>query len=132
MRMLTVKSTPRTQPDASPLLANGSGDRLNDLQSKSTSILDAPAVTIRSLVGHILQELLDQESIRSVHLYTVKSSFDSISCSLSVELDVFLDLSLRHLSRCTMFGIVLDGRWGDVGVSIGRKNGRVCRSSERP
>jgi len=86
MGVLTVESTPRAQPDASPLLANGSGDRPNDLQFKSTSILDAPAVTIRSLVGYILQELLDQESIRSVHLYTVKSSFDSISCSLSVML----------------------------------------------
>jgi len=132
MKKFTVESAPGAQPDTSPLLANGSRDRLDDLQSKPISILYAPAVAIRSLVGHILQELLDEISIRSVHLYTVKSSFDGIPCSLSVELDISPDFSLRHLSRCAVLRVELDGGWSDLRISVGFQNGRVCRSSERP
>jgi len=62
----TLEGTPRTDTNADLRLADrfrGSG---HDLEKQTRSVLGAPAVRVRALVCRVLQECVEQISIRAI------------------------------------------------------------------
>ena len=109
-----MHSTPRTESDSSPVLANRFGNGLQNLQSKPRPILNGPTVLVRSLIRHILHELVNQVPIRTVNHDAVKSSLVHSDLSRPLEpLDVLLDLRNGKWSRDNAVAADLDGRWTD-------------------
>lgn len=100
MKTLTVHSTPRAEANRGPILANRSSDRLQDLQSEPRPVLDRSSVLVRPLVRYILQELIDQVSVRTVDHDAIESGLvhSDLSCPLE-PLNVLLDLRDGKRSR---------------------------------
>ena len=76
-------------------------DQLIDhLESKPRSVLYRTTIFIRSLVGHIAQELFTEVSIRRVELDTIESSLlRHLGCKFEL-VDNLLDILLGSFSGC--------------------------------
>ena len=90
---LTIHGTPRADTNSSPILANGFGNRFQDLEKEPRPILNRSSVLVRPLIRHILQELVNQVPVRTMDHYAIESGtvHGDFSCSLE-PLDVLLDL----------------------------------------
>ena len=90
----------RTQANASPLSTNSTNNRLCNFDPKACSLLDAAAPSIGTLIGDVLQELVDHVAVRAVDFYAVETSFDCVEGTLSVEFDEVFDFGLCQRSGC--------------------------------
>ncbi len=110
-----LRGTPWTKPDPCASWSNSLDDSIEDLQPESSTVLDAPSVLVRTLVRHVLKELVDEISIRTVDLEldAVKAGFvydvESGACK---ELRILFDL--------------IEGEWTWRLEGVGKFNGRGC------
>ena len=83
---------PRAQADRSLRLADGLDDSVHDLEAEPRTVFDRAAVLVHTLVGDILEELVDEVAIRAVHFHTVEArAFDSILGRDRVPTNILLD-----------------------------------------
>jgi hypothetical protein len=69
----TIEFSPWTKPNTSLLCTNPLGDCIDDLESKSSSVLNRTAIVVRAFVRYILRELIDQVSVRAMDFYAIES-----------------------------------------------------------
>jgi hypothetical protein len=67
-----------TESDADAIGANGFGTLLDNLEREAAASLDRSAVLIRSLVDVVVEELVNQISIRAVNLDAIETSLSSL------------------------------------------------------
>ena len=83
---------PRAEPDRALALADGSGDRVHDLEREARPVLGRPAILVRARVGDVLQELVDEVAVRGVQLDAVEpGAVDGVRGGLGVPLYIVLD-----------------------------------------
>ena len=88
---------PRGDAESDPVLANDLGDRFNDFEREPGAVRDRSTVFVRSLIGHVLKELIWEVSVREVKLDSVEPGlFNGLFCCIGVPLDVSLDFSGRQ------------------------------------
>ncbi len=143
IRALALEFAPRAQSYPSLLLSDSLRNRLNDLQSKPSSILHTPTILVRPLVRHILEELVDQIPVRSVNLNAVETgSVYSIRCSRGKQLDILMNFRdcqwTRSILRVGEFDVgcrddVVAGIFGTKGCATRRTTqGPQLKENERP
>jgi hypothetical protein len=101
---LTLIATPRTDTNRSLLLTNSLNDCIYDSQPKSTSILDISSIFVCPGIADVLEELVDQVSVRSMDLDSIEPCADRVLSSLRVHLDVFVDFGNSESTRCRGIG----------------------------
>src|SRR5262245_24961623 len=79
-----VLSNLRRDAQARTLGANGSSHRVDDLEQEPHAVLDAASISVGALVGAVAQELIDQISIRAMHLDAVEAGRKSVTCPLRI------------------------------------------------
>ena len=90
---------PRTQTNGCLTLTNPCTDCSNDVQGKSSSVLDRTAILVGADIGSVFEELVDEITVRAMHLDAVESStMDCVFRSLCIPFDVLFDLC----SRCQL------------------------------
>ena len=83
---------PRAQPDRRLLLADGGNDGVHELEREPRAVLDRAAVSVRTRVRDVLQELVREIAVRAVDLDAVEASLvDGVGSSLAEPADVVLD-----------------------------------------
>ena len=83
--------------ESNPVLANDLGDRFNYFEREPGAVRDRSTVFVRSLIGHVLKELIWEVSVREVKLDSVEPGlFNGLFCCIGVPLDVSLDFSGRQ------------------------------------
>lgn len=70
VRKLTLEFGPRTESEGSSLRADSRHYRVNDFKSESSTVLNRAAILIRSVVGDILNELIDEVAVRSMNFHS--------------------------------------------------------------
>jgi len=129
----TLECAPGTEPNSRPLLADRLRYSFYNVQRKFTSLLNATSILVCTLVAVRLQELVNQVPIRSMDLDTIKAcSIDRVFGRLGKELHVFLNFLHCQSSRGAVFGVQLNRRGGDVGVSVGIEDIGYCGSPDSP
>src|SRR6516225_7576148 len=82
----------RRDAHAGALGTNRSGRRVDDLEQEPHTVLDAASISVRALVGTVAQELIDQISVRAMHLDTVEAGRKRVPRSLRILRDDAGDL----------------------------------------
>src|SRR5262249_24043850 len=77
--------------------ANGSSHRVDDLEQEPHTVLDAASISVGALVGAVAQKLVDQISVRAMHLDAVEAGRKRVPRSLRMLRDDAGDL--RCLKR---------------------------------
>src|SRR5262245_34039288 len=72
----------RRDAQAGALGTNRSGHRVDDLEQKPHTVLDAASISVRALVGTVAQELIDQISVRAMYLDTLEAGRKRVPRSL--------------------------------------------------
>src|ERR1035437_322114 len=57
------------------------------LKHQSCSFLDRTAIGVITAIGAVLQKLVEQITVRAVHLYTIETCGFGVFCSLAIGLD---------------------------------------------
>lgn len=104
---------PRAQADTSLGLANRRDDGIHDLKREAGAVLDRASILVRSLVGDLLEELVDEIAVRAVDLDAIKARLvHGVGSSLAEPLHVLLDLCECH-NRAKLIS-TFDLIWGRV------------------
>src|SRR5690606_13843881 len=82
-----VRSTVRRQMHANPPRSPYAGAGIYDFHEKTRPVLDASAITVLTLIGAVLQKLIDQVAIGRVDLDTVESCVARMSGRIGEVLD---------------------------------------------
>src|SRR5262244_3902654 len=82
----------RRDAHAGALGTNRSRHRVDDLEQEPHTVLDAASITVRTLVGAIAQELIDQIAVRAMYLDTVEAGRKRVPRSLRILRDDAGDL----------------------------------------
>lgn len=131
--VLTLIFTPRAQPNGSLLCSDSFDYRVDDFQAKSGPLLDASSIVIRPLVGHVLQELINQVAIRTVDFDTVESGRNSFLSGGRIQLNVFMNLVE---SECARLGGIWTGSgefdWRGSDERVASEVFGSCSSTESP
>ena len=72
----------RRDTQAGALGTNCSGHRVDDLEQKPHTVLDAASISVRALVGAVAQKLIDQIAVRAMYLDTVEAGGKRVPRSL--------------------------------------------------
>jgi hypothetical protein len=92
MQEPTAVGRPWAKPYRGLLGTNGFSDGVDNLETELRPVFNRASISVRTLVGDILQELIDQVAIRTVNFYAVESCFiDRIGGGCSIQLNVLLD-----------------------------------------
>lgn len=95
---LTLETAPRTHSEGSLLCTNLGDDGISYLKHKSRPVLDGASVLVCAFVCIVLDELVDEVSIRSVYLDSIEAcTMHRVICSGSKVLYVLLDLCTRSI-----------------------------------
>jgi len=87
------------QSDGRPLGPDGRHHRPADLEREPRALLHAAAPRVGALVGHVLNELVDQIAVRAVDLDAVEARRDGVPRRLRVILDEAADLIVGQRRR---------------------------------
>jgi hypothetical protein len=132
---LTLKWTPWTKPDAHPPLAYSPRNGLYDLQDHLTPIFDTAPVFVRALVGHVLDELVEQVAVPGMDLDAIETDLeDRVAGSGGVVVDVLLDFGGCHFTGDES-GTITETDSGGCDVRVATGFGevvRVCGTAKRP
>src|SRR5262245_19510320 len=74
----------RRDAHAGTLGTNRSRHRVDDLKQQPHTVLDAASISVRTLVGAIVQELIDQIAVRAMYLDTVEAGGKRVPRSLRI------------------------------------------------
>src|SRR5215467_991925 len=77
--------------------ANGSSHRVDDLEQEPHTVLNAASISVGALVGAVAQKLIDQISVRAMHLDAVEAGRKRVPSSVRILRDDAGDL--RCLKR---------------------------------
>lgn len=96
----TVHGLPGAEPDSGSFSADLLNDGVDHLQRKTTAVFDRSAVLVCTLVGDVLDELVDKISVGTVDLHAVEAGavYCVGRCS-GIELHVLLDLYSLDVRR---------------------------------
>src|SRR5262249_58376801 len=90
----------RRDAHAGTLGTNRSRHRVDDLKQQPHTVLDAASISVRTLVGAIVQELIDQIAVRAMYLDTVEASCQRVSRPLRMLRDGSGDLGCFRRAWC--------------------------------
>jgi hypothetical protein len=89
---LTAVGRPWAKPYRGLLGTNSFSDGVDNLETKLRPVFNRASISVCTLVGDVLQELIDQVAICAVNFYAIESCFvDRIGGSCSIQLDVLLN-----------------------------------------
>jgi hypothetical protein len=89
---LTGVSRPWAKPYRGLLSTNSFSHSIDNLETELRPVFNRASISVCTLVGDILQELIDQVAIRAVNFYAVESCLvDRIGGGCSIQLNVLLD-----------------------------------------
>ena len=89
----TLEGAPRADAKSDLALTNSLCYSVDHLQREPTAVLDRAAVRVGTLVRGVLDELVDEVSVRAVDLDAVAAGAQNgVACGLRKGIDVLLDL----------------------------------------
>src|SRR5262245_48817242 len=112
--------------------ANGSSHRVDDFEQEPHTVLDAVSISVGALVGAVAQKLVDQISVRAMHLDAVEAGRKRVPRSLRILRDDAGDLRcLKRAWRRDRFEAVRrkgscvrpNGGWGNRQGTVGLEGG---------
>lgn len=74
-----MEGPPWAQSDRRPLGSKDFYDSVHHLESRFTPVLYASSVVVRAFIAYILEELVDEVSVRSVNLHTISVISEIVS-----------------------------------------------------
>src|SRR5215475_4615161 len=80
--------------------ANGSSHRVDDLEQEPHTVLNAASISVGALVGAVAQKLIDQISVRAMHLDAVEAGRKRVPSSLRILRDDAGDLRCLKRAWC--------------------------------
>ncbi|CAO3692992.1 unnamed protein product [Rhizopus stolonifer] len=88
------KGTPRRKSDRGTFRTHCSSHRINYFQHKSCTVLDRATVSVLSMIGREVDELVGKTAIGTVDFYSIESGlFDRGKGGLLVSFNTFLDFT---------------------------------------
>lgn len=88
----TIERAPWAKPDAGPLGSNLLNHCVDDFKREPGSVLDGAAILVSPLIADVLQELVDEVSIRAMDLDSIEScTMHRVMGSVRIILHIFLD-----------------------------------------
>lgn len=112
---------PGRQAEANPLLADCGRHGSDHLERETRPVLGRATVLVCAVIRRFLQELVDQESIRAVHLDAIKArTLNGVPRGRHEQLYILRDLGFRQWAR--------GGWWRRVirVIDVGRKWHAPC------
>ncbi len=95
--MLTVAVRPGAEAYGRLLDANGLADGLNEFEREPRTVLDGAAILVRAVVRDVLDELVDEISVRAMQLDAVEpGALDCVHGRLGEERNVASDVCARR------------------------------------
>ncbi len=83
---------PGAHPEGSTMCADGVNNRIDHFEWEPGPVLDATPIRVRTLIGHVLDELIDEEPINTMDLDAVEARFEhGVGCRLSEEFGILMD-----------------------------------------
>ena len=97
----TLEGAPRADAKSDLALTDSLCYSVDYLEREPTAALDRAAVRVRALVRGVLDELVDEVSVRAVDLDAVAAGAgNGVSCGLRKGVDVLLDLCGGRRCEC--------------------------------